>query len=74
MSVRVKKWSTNGTQQFEYTDSDSGQRHTSVDGYTFHWAPNEVRNFLDDGVGAAHAAFGAVGVGEDTIAFGTSRS
>ena len=46
-----------------------------MDGYTFNWGPNETRNFLDEGVGAAHAAFygGATIVQEDARAFNNSR-
>ena len=76
MSVRTKQF--NDTSAVErnpvYIDSSIDQREVTVDGYTFHYAPNEVRNFLDDGVGAAAAAYGAVGVAEDPRAFGTSRS
>ena len=65
--------------QTEYKDDSLVNRTTIVDGYEFHWGPNEVRNFLDDGVGLAHAAF-ASGNGtednaiQDTQAFGGSRS
>ena len=41
--------------------NDDLVRETTVDGQTFAWAPGQVRNFLDDGVGVAHGAFdGAV--------------
>jgi len=58
-----------------FNDSTTTQRETTVDGYTFHWGPNETRNFLDEGVGAAHAAFkgGATLVQEDATPFGKSR-
>mgnify|MGYP001560162779 CR=1 FL=1 len=36
---------------------DDEVRETTVDGQTFSWAPGQVRNFLDDGVGIAHGAF-----------------
>lgn len=52
------------------------QRETTVDGQTFHWAPGQVRNFLDQGVGAAHAAFGqglSSVIHENMIPFGSSR-
>lgn len=86
MGVRVKKFLNNtGTggealvSQTEYKDDSIENRETTVDGYTFHWGPNEVRNFLDEGVGAAHAAFKSANgteddVIEDTQAFGDSRS
>jgi len=86
MGVRVKKYLNNtGTggeaivAQTEYKDDSFVNRTTIVDGYEFHWAPNEVRNFLDDGVGLAHAAFASGDTTEDnaiqdTQAFGGSRS
>ena len=78
MGVRVKSKSTSPLGSYEgttFVDSSQSQRETTVDGYTFHWGPNEVRNFLDEGVGAAHAAFyaGATQVQEDQTPFGTSR-
>ena len=77
MGVRVKSKSTNtGTgENKSFPDQTLEQRTTTVDGYTFHWGPNEVRNFLDQGVGAAHGAFkgGATQVQEDTAPFGSSR-
>lgn len=57
-----------------YTDSSIDQRTTTVDGYTFHWGINETRNFLDDGVGAAHAAFKTDGIIEDRQPSNNSRS
>lgn len=36
---------------------DDEVRYTHVDGQTFAWAPGQIRNFMDDGVGIAHAAF-----------------
>lgn len=86
MSVRVKKFlNTTGTgeeavvSQTEYEDNSLENRETTVDGYTFHWGPNEVRNFMDDGVGAAHAGFRAAngtedGVIENNQPFSSSRS
>lgn len=77
MSVKVRRYTntaqveTNPHQQ----DSTQEQRETTVDGYTFHWGINEKRNFLDDGVGAAHAAFNpGTNVIEDTRVNGSSRS
>ena len=83
MSVRVKTFGDvqNHEQRegaTEVVDSAFDQRETTVDGYTFHWGPNEVRNFLDQGIGAAHAAFksgdDAEGIVEDNVPFGDSRS
>ena len=78
MGVRVKRVSTNagGDGNHAVGDWDQGQRETTVDGYTFHWGPGQVRNFLDEGVGAKHAAqLGNVSVvREDARPFGTSRS
>jgi len=78
MGVRVKArpkiQSATEVVTTEYTDSSIDQRTTTVDGYTFHWGVNETRNFLDEGVGAAHAAFKTDGVVEDTQPFGSSRS
>lgn len=78
MSTRVKR--TPHTSDIEKDpipgDWNQTQRETTVDGYTFHWGPNEVRNFLDEGVGAAHAAqLGSPSVvHEDFVPFGASRS
>lgn len=81
MSVRIKSFTTNvsplaADSNTNFVDSTQTQRETTVDGYTFHWGPNETRNFLDDGVGAAHAAFATPGSRkiEDAIPFGNSRS
>ena len=41
----------------EWNDTSFDQREITVDGYTFHWGPNQTRSFADDGVGAAHAIF-----------------
>ncbi len=78
MSVKVSQYSTNvntnGWYATEWIDTTQTQRETTKDGQTFHWATNQDRNFLDDGVGAAHAAFGGIGVVEDAIPFGSSRA
>lgn len=81
MSVRVKALTTNvsplaADSNTNFPDSTQTQRETTVDGYTFHWGPNETRNFLDQGVAAAHAAFnpGGARIVEDAIPFGSSRS
>jgi len=79
MSVRVKRFSAVGFGNPGFSsfqdDCTREQRETTVNGYTFHWATNEVRNFLDDGVGAAHAAFApGANVIESTVDFSTSRS
>ena len=58
----------------EYEDSSFDQRETTVNGYTFHWGINETRNFMDDGVGLAHAAFKTDEIVQDTIPFNDSRS
>lgn len=61
----------------EYEDTSFDQRETTVDGYTFHWSPNMKRNFLDDGVGLAHAAFkdaDSDGVATYTIPNNNARS
>ena len=74
MSVRVKKYLNNtgtGAQalvsQTEYKDVSFENAETTVDGQTFHWGPNEVRNFADDGVGLAHAGFQAADETEDNV-------
>lgn len=41
----------------EIVDTDLVTKETTVDGMTFAWGPSQVRNFADDGVGIAHAAF-----------------
>ena len=75
MSIRVKKYlndtgsgSEANVAQTAYKDSSVIE--TTVDGQTFAWGPNQVRNFLDDGVGLAHANFRSAGEGvdfEDTV-------
>lgn len=79
MAVKLKQ--TTNTAQRETNphtfDTTQEQRETTVDGYTFHWGPNQTRNFADDGVGAAHAAFSTAAhdtVIEDTGPTESSRS
>lgn len=80
MGVRIKSYSSNinpsGGENTSWTDSTTTQREVTVDGQTHHFAPNEVKNFLDDGVGVAVGAFngGATLIQEDAIPFGSSRS
>ena len=57
----------------ETVDSSFDQREVTVDGYTFHFGPNETKNFLDEGVGAAVAAFGSDGIVEDSRPFNNPR-
>jgi len=78
MGVRVKRRSHAGggdsnQDPGEYAQTD---RETTVDGQTFHWAPGQVRNFMDDGVGLAHTTKLASPsiVLQDAIPFGSSRS
>jgi hypothetical protein len=76
MSVRVKRWAGAAIESTTRDqDVDLSNRETTVDGQTFHWATNQVRNFLDESVGQRHAAFygGASIIQEDPIAFGDSR-
>lgn len=40
----------------EFVEVPFENRVTTHDGIQFHWAHNEKRSFLDDGVGVAHAA------------------
>lgn len=49
----------------EVVDSTIEQREVTVDGYTYHFGPNEKKNFLDEGVGAAVAAYRTDGIVED---------
>ena len=75
MSVRVIHHGRDlPNNQPEMTDPVSIE--TTVDGQTFAWMPGQVRNFLDDGVGAAHAAYDGEEdkTIEDSIPFGQSRS
>ena len=81
MSVRVFASGRISAEQLhapEYIDSSVTQRETTVNGYTFHWGINETRNFLDDGLGLAHAAFrGNATIDQmvqDIIPFGDARS
>lgn len=79
MGVRVKRYPGNGLGRTDFDSNDDkgtiADRETTVDGQTFHWGPNEVRNFLDDSVGIRHAAFkgGTTIIQEDSVPFGTSR-
>ena len=77
MGTRVKGKAKSGHDEHVYEDSTQDQRESTVDGQTFHLGPNEVRNFADEGVGAAHAAFrgGATisVIQEDANPFGSSR-
>lgn len=77
MGTRVTSKSSNrGTgENTTFVDSTTTQRETTFDGQTYHWGPNETRNFLDQGVGAGHAAFksGATLIQEDATPFGSSR-
>jgi len=76
MSVTIRRWANTNIEGWDKdTDYTQTQRETTVDGYTFNWGVNEKRNFLDDGVGAAHGAFApGANVVEDAIPFGSSRS
>lgn len=77
MAVRVKRYSTTANVEKDphVIDASFDQKETTVDGYTFHWGLNYVRNFLDDGVGAAHAAFSSADtIVEDAKPTGSSRS
>ena len=79
MGVRVKTYGNVQTvgEMTEVVDSSVDQREVTVDGYTFHFGPNETKNFLDEGVGAAVAAFrsggDADGIVEDQIPFDNPR-
>ena len=64
MPVRVKRAGLNnapgtGTVEGgpEFVEVPWENRITVKDGIQVHWAPNEIKNFADDGVGVAHAAF-----------------
>ena len=77
MSVKVKRFSETAQMITNpiYVDTTREQRETTVDGKTFHWGPNEVRNFMDDGVGHAHAIFApGANVKEDNVSYNDSRS
>ena len=81
MGVRIKSYASNkniagGGEATEYRDDPQDQREVTVDGQTHHFAPNEVKNFLDDGIGVAVGAFkgGATLIQQDAVPFGTSRS
>lgn len=80
MAVKLKRYGNTTDRDknpMDRQDTTQEQRETTVDGYTFHWGINQTRNFADDGVGAAHAAFSSAGhdtVVEDTAPSGDSRS
>ena len=80
MGVRIINANTNNDAVAphapEWVDSTQDQREATVDGQTHHFAPNQVKNFADEGVGAAIGAFkgGATIIQEDEVPFGSSRS
>lgn len=80
MGVRVKTFGNVQTAGVmpEVVDSSLDQREVTVDGMSYHFGPNEVKNFLDEGVGAKAAVFrsggSADGIVEDAVPFGDSRS
>lgn len=78
MSVKVRAHAnTQNTGTFhgpEWLDSTIEQRTAiTPDGYAVHFAPNEIKNFADDGIGAAVAAFKTDAIEEDTRT-GSSRA
>jgi len=78
VGIRLKahSFNTGGDSNQEPRDLNQENRETTVDGQTFHWAPGQVRNFADDGVGLQHVAqLGSPSiVRQDAIPFGDSRS
>lgn len=78
MSWRVKGKTTLGSGAFAQTEVENlpiELREVTVDGYTFHFGPNEVKNFLDDGVGNAVASFNSGdSVSGNPLPFGNERS
>lgn len=77
MSVRVKRYSANGIEQPEWVENgDIRHGDVTIDNQTHHFAINEAKNFLDDGVGVAVAAGAQTGsnIVQDTIPFGDARS
>ncbi len=71
MSVRIKRYSSNGVEQPEWVERGFINNDITYDNMTFHYGPNVVRNFADDGVGLG---FTGTNIVQDTIPFGTSRS
>ena len=77
MPVRIKRAGLNvapntGTVEGgpEWVEVPFENRITVVDGQEFHWGPNQMRSFADDGVGVAHAAFaGGATIVEDNVPF-----
>ena len=68
MSTKVKSFANPlaaAIDMREVVDSTQEQREVTVDGYTFHFGPNEKKNFLDESVGQRAAAFRTDGVVED---------
>lgn len=60
MSVRVQRLPNgvpNPAPEVVSGANDDLTVETTVNGQTFAWGPGQTRNFLDDGVGAAHGAF-----------------
>lgn len=75
MSTKVKSYANPLSASVpitEVVDSTREQREVTIDGYTFHFGPNEKKNFLDESVGQRAAAFRTDGVVENSE-MGTSR-
>lgn len=52
----------------EFVEVPFENRVTEVGGAAFHWAPNRVRSFADDGIADLHAAgIANDGIGEDNF-------
>lgn len=77
MPVRVKRAGLNvapdtGTVEGgpEFVEVPWENRITVHEGIQQHWANNEIKNFADDGVGVAHAAFtGGATIVQDNVPF-----
>ena len=74
MAVKVKMYKRDNIDGSpEWLEDSFENQEVTFDNMTFHYGPNQTRNFADDGVGLGFTLAGS-GIVQDTIPFGNSRS
>ena len=73
MAVKVIMTKRDGLNQPEWLEDSFENQEVTFDNMTFHYGPNQTRNFADDGVGLGFT-LAASGIVQDTIPFNDSRS
>ena len=74
MAVKVKMYPNRGQIEGNVWLEDSFEnQEVTFNNMTFHYGPNQTRNFADDGVGLGFT-LAASGIVQDTIPFGDSTS